>query len=135
MKNNNSNMLQNRTSLLEFIIATVVMSIVLLIMMKINYSNVSRNLSNVDVSVNNLSQNVKEANSTLNSMTLNMDTLSVRQAYTMEKQFELIDSIAMNNELLRRNNYMLQQHSDYLKVINRKQSIIYDSIRNKTIYY
>lgn len=135
MKNRNSFMTQNRSSLLEFVVATVVMSVVLIFIMKRTVSNVAQNLRNVDTSVSNLSRNVDGAKETLNSMTYTMDTLNVRQSYAIEKQYELMDSIAMNNELLRANNYMLQKHSDYLKVINRKQSIIYDSIRNKSIIY
>lgn len=135
MKNRNSFMTQNRSSLLEFVVATVVMSVVLIFIMKRTVSNVAQNLRNVDTSVSNLSMNVDGAKETLNNMTYTMDTLNVRQSYAIEKQYELMDSITMNNELLRANNYMLQKHSDYLKVINRKQSIIYDSIRNKSIIY
>lgn len=128
-------MIQKKNMIIEFIIAFIIMTLVLYIFIRRTNNRVIIKLNTIDTVVNITNQNLKNINENILFLYPFIDTLNEKSNYSINKQYEILDSLTINNQLLRKNNKILEQQFDYIKQINRKQNIITDSLKKRRIVY
>lgn len=128
-------MIQKKNMIIEFIIAFIIMTLVLYIFIRRTNNRVVIKLNSIDTVVNITNQNLKNINENILFLYPFIDTLNEKSNYSINKQYEILDSLTINNQLLRKNNKILEQQFDYIKQINRKQNIITDSLKKRRMVY
>lgn len=124
-----------KSTLIEYLTAIALMAIVSYIFMRRANNQFLERINNVDTGLYNTNRNLHTINGNILNFYPHIDTMDQKLNYSINKEYEILDSLSVNNQLLRRNIIMLEQQSSNIKQINRKQNTILDSIKDKTIYY
>lgn len=115
-------------SLIQFITAFIVMTIILYIFIKKSNLHIEQKID-----INNKSINTK-IDKFQDTMTKDIDTIDMKQNYMVSKQFEVLDTLSNHTQLIEEANKLSKQNNSLLKSINKKQTEILKMIKDEKNY-
>lgn len=113
----------------EIAIAIIVTVLITYVFIKRANVEVLFNLRKLSGDIVTVNENINTVNNNTLTIATNVDSINTKQDYNIQKGFEISDSLQTTIQLLKKTNNMLIQHGEMLKLLNRKQNIIMDSIK------